>query len=163
TPGVSLAWPADLNADGQPDLVLVSDVVRTAVNNGHGLFVPVGVSTTIPISDHVAAGDLDGDGRVDLAVSAFTSGTQPPGGISTLLGDGAGRVTLVATKPAQWIKALGLGDFDQDGTLDVVGSTSGGGASFLVFRGLGDGTLAAPTPHGLQTSYGIDVGDWDGD
>ena len=68
-------------------------------------------------------------------------------------------------------RGLALGDFDRDGILDLVaGYANGNTLNAYFFKGLGDGTFAAPValPGGagaVQNSYVMDmtVGDWDGD
>ncbi len=70
----------DFNADGIPDLALTDSNAGTFtvfLGNGSGLFTAT--TSTLP-GDAVfglssAAGDLNGDGRTDLAVAAFGSGT----------------------------------------------------------------------------------------
>jgi hypothetical protein len=65
----------DLSGDGKPDLVVVAQLdysVSVLVNQGNGTFAapvsfPVGFAPT-----SVAALDLNGDGRLDLAVSNDT-------------------------------------------------------------------------------------------
>lgn len=68
-------------------------------------------------------------------------------------------------------RGLALGDFDRDGILDLVaGNASGNTLIAYFFKGLGDGTFAAPvqlpTANGaVQNSYVMDMtaGDFDGD
>ena len=62
---------ADLNGDCRPDFAAVSedDVVRALPNLGDGAFGPADAHAVTPGAYSVAAGDLDGDGAVDLAVT----------------------------------------------------------------------------------------------
>lgn len=62
---------ADLNGDCRPDFAAVSedDVVRVLPNLGDGTFGPADAHPVKGGAYSVAAGDLDGDGKVDLAVA----------------------------------------------------------------------------------------------
>lgn len=66
-------------------------------------------------------------------------------------------------------RGLGLGDFDHDGILDLIGGgASGNTLTPYLFKGTGDGTFATPVPLSTATganSYMMDgtVGDFDGD
>jgi hypothetical protein len=67
---------ADLNADSRPDLAGAGgNVVSVMLGNGDGTFraktdFPVGTQTQA-----VAAGDFNGDGKMDLVASLFCSAT----------------------------------------------------------------------------------------
>lgn len=64
----------------------------------------------------IAAGDLDGDGAVDLAVAAKGADR-----VDLWLGDGTGHFTLATTLPAGFgPSALAVPDLDGDGCLDLV-------------------------------------------
>jgi hypothetical protein len=62
---------ADLNGDCRPDFAAVSedDVVRVLPNLGDGTFGPADAHAVKHGAYSVAAGDLDGDGKLDLAVT----------------------------------------------------------------------------------------------
>jgi hypothetical protein len=115
----------------------------------------------------VAAGDLDGDGALDLvtadagdvaiSVRRWRAGTWVAAG-ALALGEGAPQPHLVA-----------LGDVDADGDLDVVASAHDAG-SVWVWRGDGAGAFAVATGSpftaitaGQPHNHGLVVGDLDGD
>ena len=178
----------DFNGDGKLDLVTTNSVdLSVLLGNGDGTFqaaqsvvlpaeVPPG-SPGAPLTqraESVAVGDLNGDGKLDLAVTGITSWekvvpsnvypyftelTYSNAYVNVLLGHGTGTFTVADThllsghEPASCIAALG--DFNRDGKLDVVT-----GSDLLL--GNGDGTLGAPTT--FATNLGnLVVGDVNGD
>ena len=108
---------ADLNGDGAPDLISLTNfiffgsraILRTYINDGHGSFqerqaLP-GFSDRFP-----KVLDLDGDGVPDLSDGTFL-----------LHGNGDGTFRSVPLTPFIATDAAGLtGDFDGDGDDDVV-------------------------------------------
>lgn len=107
----------------------------------------------------IASGDLNGDGKLDVAV-ATTTGNN----IHVLLGNGDGtlqtEVTYLAdSNPADVV----IADFDGDGKLDVA-SANIFGADVSVFIGNGDGTLKTRVnyPLGSQPST-LSVSDFNND
>jgi hypothetical protein len=119
----------------------------------------------------VAAADLDGNGRDDLALaySAYELGlwrtgidlhySQPDGGWR--------RRTLAAREGRVAVYALGLGDLDGDGARDLFATDADGGA--LVFLGDGKGFFVGEEspevqqPVGNCRSYHVHLADLDGD
>jgi uncharacterized protein (TIGR03437 family) len=158
---------ADFNRDGKLDLAEGNSGVLL-LGRGDGTFqAPISYGVPGPL----AAGDLNGDGKPDLAVR------RTAGAVSILLGNGDGTFR----QPAEFSAAtsnLGLpggevtiADFNADGRLDlaVAGSTSGG---FAILLGKGDGTFAqsfavagcAPMlPCYGAAGYPLGVGDLNGD
>jgi hypothetical protein len=104
------------------------------------------------------AGDFDGDGRLDLAVSVAAAGGT---GVSVLLGDGQGgfgapHLSDTAIQPG----ALAAGDLDGDCRLDLAVMRIDG--TVVPMLGRGDGTFAPDIDY--RTSGGaLVVADVDGD
>ena len=97
-------------------------------------FYPVGTA-----GFHLAAGDFNNDGRVDLVVANEGSGT-----VSVLLSNSDGSFQAALDSPAGASpNAIAVGDFNADGKLDVV-TTQSGVPEINVLLGKGDGTFELP-------------------
>ena len=148
TGGLQLAVAEDttrvllIDVDGDQDLDLLfacgngwaSGQERLYRNDGGGAFTDV-TSTHLPVQNDAtpsaAAGDLDGDGDVDLLLGGYVPTYAPPVGQERVLrNDGSGVFTDVTTPwapPTQaTTHALALADFDRDGDLDVLLGTGAG-------------------------------------
>jgi hypothetical protein len=133
---------------------------RAAVNfTRTGSDVTVGGSPTA-----VASADFNADGKLDLAVANRPAGTSDSGDLSVMSGNGdgtfAGGVSLpVGSGPV----AIATGDFNNDGTPDiVVADQNDGRVSVLLNRG--NMLFAAPvTADTGRIPAAIAVGDFNGD
>jgi len=116
---------ADVNSDGRMDvLVLIGGTTTPGTVTvylglaGGGLAPGTGYSVGIgPLS--VAAGDVDGDGLIDLAVGNFGSSTTP-GSVTVLLGLPGGGFGPKTAYEAIDPRAVVIGDMDGDGRPDLV-------------------------------------------
>lgn len=163
---------ADFNGDGMPDLA-VADAYTSApginilLGKGDGTFSAASGSP-IPMASSpsgVAAGDINGDGKMDLLTTITT--THAATSVAVLLGNGDGTFTPAAGNPipaGQGGSYIALGDFNGDGKLDAAVDNTYNN-SITILLGNGDGTFTqAPNPPAAATYPGtIAVGDFNGD
>jgi hypothetical protein len=157
---------ADFNGDGVLDLAfadIYSSTINVLLNDGTGNFGSPVISPTIyEIYPTLVPADLNGDSRLDL-VAGHNFGTA----MLTFLGNGDGSFTFgggagTDGDPYRYV----VGDFNNDGRLDVEVNTSGYSAaprlSFL--QGTGDGSLSLSSVLGLKfKSNGIAMADYNND
>lgn len=161
----------DLDGDGRADLAVATNgtnnvlVFRNTGSVGNVSFAEkVDLATGItPFS--VSIGDLDGDGRADLAVANYESHT-----ISVFRNTGsAGSVSFEAkvdfttsTNPY----SVSIGDLDDDGKVDLA-VTNGGSNSVSVFRNTSiTGSISFEAKVDFATGNAptsVSIGDLDGD
>lgn len=167
---------ADINGDGKLDIVAVFEhgvVVFLQDGTGGWSQSPPNAYAIRGQFWNVAAGDVNQDGRLDLALNGQFLGRSLPHGPDVYLGDGAGGWTpasnglKVFQLPSH---GLALGDVDHDGCLDLVvgGNATGriGDTAYGLFLLTGDcrGNWTLQ-PHsglpseGLMFPRGIALGD----
>jgi VCBS repeat protein len=147
--GVSVALAvADLNADGDPDLVLGDQNGEVKVMYGiagDDFAVQTGVDVGVFVQ-HLDLADMDNDGDLDVVVSGIL-----PSEIVVVENTGGGVMTL---GPSQSIAIVPQGvataDFDADGNNDVIVALSNTNAVALM-RGNGDLTLNPQINYGAGT------------
>lgn len=129
-----------LDASGAPEVIEIADV------NGD-----------LHLDVVIAAGDPNG-----CAFDGF-----PDGSLNTLLGDGAGGLTQVQATDEVFcrIDAMGVGDFDEDGALDLVMSDVEDQQNVYLYLGNGSGQFGSRTlltPPG-STPFDLVVGHFNAD
>ncbi len=140
---------ADLDGDHRADLLAVSGLSKLSVFRGAASgWLPFVQSCAVPTYPFgMTVDDLDGDGHLD----ALVTGTDNPTAVSGWL-HGVGDGTFGASHPLPGGDGHGAwqavtGDFDGDGSIDVV--DDGGGASLCVAWGRGGGVFDGPVATGV--------------
>ena len=126
---VGVPTVADLNKDGNLDLVFSGGTVYTLLGNGNGTFrAPHNYSfrTTTP----AVIADFNGDGSPDVAVGA------PNGLVDIFLGDGTGKLL---TPPTQFraggpVTSIVSSDFNGDGKPDLAVDLFGNGVVTMLHQ-----------------------------
>lgn len=162
----------DVSGDGRSDIVAVNgtDTSRIHLNLGNGQLQPTTWDTPIGGGDISAAGDVDRDGRVDVALgSRYSSGPTVYIYRNTGVGSLVYNQSLTGACPEGWgtsTNGVAIGDVNGDGYLDIVASSGGNrpSACVMVFHGDSSSGFSAPL---FLSSYDIPqtirVADMDGD
>jgi hypothetical protein len=140
----------DFNGDGRPDLVATNYYgynVSALLSRAGGLVPSSCASPSCTVGADpigIVAADFSRDGKLDVAVGNYGSGT-----VSVLLGNGDGTFyqphAAYPCGPGGESEYIAVGDFDRDGKLDFAVANYGG-STVSVLKGNGDGTFQAQIP-----------------
>ena len=158
----------DVNGDGLADVVLANNDfddtgtganVTVLLSQGDGMLGDAAVIADSPAPRYVTAGDLDGDGAVDVV---FTDDDLET--VNVLMGNGDGTFVPAAGGALAADGGAGpvaLADLDGSGTVDLIVPRTN---DMAIFDGVGDGTflVARILAGGLQRTP-IVPADFDGD
>jgi len=113
---------ADINGDTKPDLVIPNNItgaVSVLLNLGSGNFGPPVNSDISRVPFDAAVADFTGDGKLDLAISGFSTTDIPNERVSVFAGDGLGKFTPAGEYQFPAASLLAAGDFNADGLSDL--------------------------------------------
>lgn len=132
---------ADVNNDHRPDIVFGnshSQTVGVLINKGNNHFSgPRVTDTGLPNIAHVATGDLDGDGKIDVVVSSDITN------LVILKGRGDGHFDYVKKVAAANVGSIVTADFNGDGKLDIAATETDHDDIFLILN-RGGGSFSTP-------------------
>jgi len=162
----------DIDGDGLPDLVVTNNVSST-VSVYRNTSTPGTISfaarvefTTGNAPWSVAIGDLDGDGKPDLAVSNFMSNTVSVfknTGTTGSIAFAANTDLITGLSP----HSIAIGDLDGDSKPDLAVTNTLSNSVSLFRNQSSSGTMAFATKTdisaGADEPFGIAIGDLDGD
>lgn len=150
---------ADFNGDLLPDISTGGEVISVRFNTGSNRKFLGSNNFLVGITPSGAAiGDLNNDGKQDLAVSNHTSGN-----VSILIGDGVGNFKDPTNIKIGNAAAIVISDFNEDGNQDLAAATLTNN-SITVLLGNGEGTFAAPALFAVGNSpRAIAVSDFNAD
>jgi gliding motility-associated-like protein len=174
----------DMNLDGKPDII-ASNAFQTSGTVFNTIYIFKNTSTfgvtsidpapfKITVSEAfssygIDAQDLDGDELPDLVLNQFNGNTVfTIKNTSTVsqMSFAASKKHVIAGTPAPQLIELGTGDYNEDGSLDVVVTDAFGNKAFVLLNDPSASTITFRTPMELTTGafpWGVESSDVDGD
>ena len=162
--GITAAAIGDFNGDGKPDLAIAAwggsgetggnlNTVAILLGNGDGTFQAPSFYKSLNNPYGIAVGDFNKDGKLDIAL-------RNPEALAVSLGNGDGTflpgyvilaepTTLVSVNPPgpilNGLVSFTIGDFNEDGNLDIAAAEDGERVDVLL--GTGTGAFAPPVTY----------------
>lgn len=157
----------DFNGDGFPDLAITNSgytnsggLISIYAGNGRGEFANTSNIQLAGWVSHLASGDFNNDGKLDLVTAVPFDGS----GVAIALGkgDGSFSTTLIPINSIQYRAGIVVADFNADGKADIALS---GENKVIVLRGDGAGgfTRVGNYDAGATMPGALSAGDVNGD
>jgi hypothetical protein len=162
----------DFTGNGRLDLAVIGEdpisydaEVSVLLSNGNGTFQPAVQYATlgqVATPQAIVAGDFNGDGKLDLAVTEVDFDSTASD-VAVLLGNGDGTFQPPEVyRVGLDLHGLVVGDFNGDGKLDLALAVSGSN-DVTILLGNGDGTFSDPGQYAITSHADPLVADVNGD
>jgi hypothetical protein len=163
----------DFNGDGIPDLATEAlnaggPNVALLLGKGDGTFQQELVLPFPQPVEGLAAGDFNGDGKLDLAVLSNGPGYAVNDAVTVYPGDGKGGFgTPVSYAVGPVAMAMTVADLNHDGRADILVAAAGAyqvnNGEITVLLNTGNGFARSAVPMGADWPYGVTAADLNGD
>jgi FG-GAP-like repeat/Bacterial Ig-like domain (group 3) len=151
----------DMNGDGVSDIVMIDRAASWLVVllRGNGTFTESARAELLAESQAITIADLDGDGKRDVAVGAYTEGAP----LRLYFGNGTGGLDPAVSHPTLgYFRTITTGDLNGDGRLDLAWIY--GVRAVVVSLNLGNRTFSVPVHKDvLPAIYSVELADLTGD
>ncbi len=148
--GAKYAYPADLDGDGDIDVLSAETDANTAAwfenTDGAGTFGPkIIIDNQLEATEYIYATDIDGDSHLDIVTTSFGSASDKIAWYRNTDGQGTFGSETIIQGGLSGVTSVLAGDMDGDGDLDLVSSIFLSDSLLYHENTDGAGNFAAPT------------------